>query len=382
VSRCDNAAVPAVARFSGVARPPPLAAHPSRVPTRAGLEEGEGWGHSLEKMGAFFAERGRGGMGLMVTGGIAPNAAGRVAPFAATMSSASDARRHRVATDMVHETPGAKIAMQILHAGRYAYQPSAVAPTATKAPIGWFTPKALSGNEIERTVADFANAAGLAQEAGYDGVEVKTRIYISNLSPHLHGVARSSCCPNRCSYNFISESAWKEMKRPCSLCILGSFFWTVFPVSAVVGAAVPAAVCRWGLCPCCPDVGRCLSGVYNHHHRPPTIYRSWARRATSSTSYRGPARRVSLAPCASHRLLCIQILALTSFVRLAKPLSPRATRVSCATRHSHSLSRTPPAARDSLRHTRPQSRTHSHTLSPGLLWSLALSRLSLSLPFA
>ena len=67
--------------------------------------QGEGWGHSLEKMGAFFAERARGGVGLMVTGGIAPNAAGRVAPFAATMASSSDARRHRTVTEMVHEAP-------------------------------------------------------------------------------------------------------------------------------------------------------------------------------------------------------------------------------------------------------------------------------------
>lgn len=76
-------------------------------------------------------------------------------------------------TDMVHETPGAKIAMQILHAGRYAYHPSAVAPTAKKAPIGWFTPKALSPAGVEATIDDFARAAGLAQEAGYDGVEVR-----------------------------------------------------------------------------------------------------------------------------------------------------------------------------------------------------------------
>jgi len=137
-----------------------------------GLEEGEGWGHSLEKMGAFFAERARGGVGLMVTGGIAPNAAGRVAPFAATMASSSDARRHRTVTEMVHEVGGAKIAMQLLHAGRYAYHPSAVAPSAKKAPIGWFTPHALSSAQVDSTIGDFAAAAALAQEAGYDGVEV------------------------------------------------------------------------------------------------------------------------------------------------------------------------------------------------------------------
>ena len=77
----------------------------SRPLTPGRTSQGEGWGHSLEKMGAFFAERARGGVGLMVTGGIAPNAAGRVAPFAATMASSSDARRHRTVTEMVHEAP-------------------------------------------------------------------------------------------------------------------------------------------------------------------------------------------------------------------------------------------------------------------------------------
>ena len=78
----------------------------SRPLTPGRTSQGEGWGHSLEKMGAFFAERARGGVGLMVTGGIAPNAAGRVAPFAATMASSSDARRHRTVTEMVHEARG------------------------------------------------------------------------------------------------------------------------------------------------------------------------------------------------------------------------------------------------------------------------------------
>ena len=137
-----------------------------------GLEEGDGWGHRLDKMAGFFAERAAGGVALCVTGGIAPNAAGRVYPFAASMLSASDARRHRVVTEAVHATEGAKIAMQLLHAGRYAYSPAAVAPSAKKAPIGWFTPRALSGDSVRRTVDDFVRAACLAEEAGYDGVEV------------------------------------------------------------------------------------------------------------------------------------------------------------------------------------------------------------------
>ena len=108
----------------------------------------------------------------MVTGGIAPNNAGRVAPMAAMMTTPADAARHREITEAVHRHDGSKIAMQILHSGRYGYHPFNVAPSAKKAPIGWFTPKALSVRDIEQTVDDFVRCASLAEEAGYDGVEV------------------------------------------------------------------------------------------------------------------------------------------------------------------------------------------------------------------
>ena len=137
-----------------------------------GLEEGDGWGHKLTRMAAFFEERAKGGVGLMVTGGIAPNNAGRVAPMAAMMTTPGDAARHREITDAVHRHDGAKIAMQILHSGRYGYHPFNVAPSAAKAPIGWFTPRALSVGSIEQTIDDFVRCACLAEEAGYDGVEV------------------------------------------------------------------------------------------------------------------------------------------------------------------------------------------------------------------
>ena len=138
-----------------------------------GLEEGSGFWHGLEKMAGFFEERARGHVGLIVTGGIAPNSAGRVAPTAASMTTPSDAQRHHVVTDAVHGAgTGSKIAMQILHAGRYAYHPFGVAPTKLKAPIGWFTPKELSGRDVEATIDDFARASALAEEAGYDGVEI------------------------------------------------------------------------------------------------------------------------------------------------------------------------------------------------------------------
>ncbi|WP_433545568.1 FAD-dependent oxidoreductase [Streptomyces sp. CA-294286] len=133
-----------------------------------GLEEAE---RGFERMAAFYAERARGGVGLMVTGGISPNEAGRPYPGGAMLTTSEEAARHRVVTDAVHEA-GGRIAMQILHFGRYAYHPELVAPSALQAPISPYVPKELSAEEIEGTVEDFVRAAGLAQEAGYDGVEI------------------------------------------------------------------------------------------------------------------------------------------------------------------------------------------------------------------
>ena len=133
-----------------------------------GLEEERG---RLEKMAAYFAARARGGVGLIVTGGVAPNRAGAVKPFAAKLSNRYEVWKHRAVTDAVHEA-GGKIAMQILHAGRYAYLPWSVAPSAVKSPITPFKPKALSEGGVERTIRDYVICAQRAQEAGYDGVEV------------------------------------------------------------------------------------------------------------------------------------------------------------------------------------------------------------------
>jgi len=133
-----------------------------------GLEEEK---NGFEKMAAYFAERARGGVGLMVTGGIAPNRAGWVAPFSAKLSNRREMRRHRVITEAVHQEDG-KICLQILHAGRYGYHPLAVAPSRLKAPIAPFKPWKLSQRGIERTIRAFVRTAQLAQEAGYDGVEV------------------------------------------------------------------------------------------------------------------------------------------------------------------------------------------------------------------
>ena len=133
-----------------------------------GLEEAE---NGFERMAAFYAERARGEVGLIVTGGIAPNPRGRPAPGGAMLTTEAEAAPHRIVTEAVH-AEGGKIAMQILHFGRYAYHPDLVAPSALKSPITPFTPHALSTDEVEQTIADFVNCAALAQHAGYDGVEI------------------------------------------------------------------------------------------------------------------------------------------------------------------------------------------------------------------
>ena len=124
-----------------------------------------------EKLAAYFAARARGGVGLMVTGGIAPNVEGWLAPFAGRMSMHWHVARHRKVTRAVH-AEGGRICMQILHAGRYAVHPFSVAPSKIKSPITPFTPRALTARGVERTIRAFVRSAQLAREAGYDGVEI------------------------------------------------------------------------------------------------------------------------------------------------------------------------------------------------------------------
>ena len=133
-----------------------------------GLEEAK---DGFARMAAFYAERAAGGVALIVTGGIAPNDKGRPMPGGARMTTPEEADKHRVVTQAVHDA-GGKIAMQILHFGRYAYHPELVAPSALKAPINPFRPQPLSADEVEQTIADYVNCAALAQSAGYDGVEI------------------------------------------------------------------------------------------------------------------------------------------------------------------------------------------------------------------
>ncbi|MCW6059138.1 oxidoreductase [Pseudomonas fragariae (ex Marin et al. 2024)] len=133
-----------------------------------GLEERPG---GFERMATYFAERARGGVGLMVTGGIAPNEEGGVYDGAAKLTNAEEAERHRIVTQAVHDA-GGKICLQILHAGRYAYSRKQVAPSAIQAPINPFTPRELDEEGIEKQIADFVTCSTLARSAGYDGVEI------------------------------------------------------------------------------------------------------------------------------------------------------------------------------------------------------------------
>jgi 2,4-dienoyl-CoA reductase (NADPH2) len=133
-----------------------------------GLEEAK---NGFERLAEYFAERARGGVGLIITGGISPNQQGLTFAGAAALDKADKVAQHQLVTQAVHEA-GSKICMQILHTGRYAYSPDAIAPSAIKSPISPFLPKAVNEDEIEQQIEDFANSAKLAQDAGYDGVEI------------------------------------------------------------------------------------------------------------------------------------------------------------------------------------------------------------------
>lgn len=133
-----------------------------------GLED-RAW--DTNRLAAYFTERARGGVGLIITGGYAPNRTGWLLPFGAKLTNRAEAYRHRTITRAVHEA-GGKIALQILHAGRYAYVPGSVSASSIKAPINPFRPRALSDRGIRRTIDDYARCAELARFAGYDGVEI------------------------------------------------------------------------------------------------------------------------------------------------------------------------------------------------------------------
>ncbi|NLG54789.1 MAG: NADPH-dependent 2,4-dienoyl-CoA reductase [Rhodococcus sp.] len=126
---------------------------------------------NIDKLAAYFAERARGGVGLIITGGYAPNRTGWLAPFGAKLTNRLEARRHQKITSAVH-AEGGKIALQILHAGRYSYQPLSVSASAIKAPINPFKPRKLTSRGVRWQIRNYVRCARLAQKAGYDGVEI------------------------------------------------------------------------------------------------------------------------------------------------------------------------------------------------------------------
>ena len=133
-----------------------------------GLEEEK---QGFSKLAAFYEERAKGGVGLIITGGISPSFRGNLVPFGSQLSWFWQAPKHRLITDAVHRHQG-KICMQLLHAGRYGYHPFSQAPSAIQSPITPFKPSAMSGRQVRGTIKDFASSAKLAQKAGYDGVEI------------------------------------------------------------------------------------------------------------------------------------------------------------------------------------------------------------------
>ncbi|PFG09311.1 NADPH-dependent 2,4-dienoyl-CoA reductase [Marinobacter sp. LV10MA510-1] len=173
VTNANAAATPGLSKYPHLLEPLDLGF--TKLRNRAlmgsmhtGLEEAK---NGFERLAAFYSERARGGVALIVTGGIAPNEEGGVFQHAAKMTTDDEVKQHQVITDAVHQADG-KICMQILHAGRYAYSPALVGPSAIQAPINPFTPKELDEAGIEKQIEDYAVCAKLAQKAGYDGVEI------------------------------------------------------------------------------------------------------------------------------------------------------------------------------------------------------------------
>ncbi|MBQ4812505.1 FAD-dependent oxidoreductase [Pseudoalteromonas luteoviolacea] len=150
-----------------------------------GLEEG--W-HNRKRLRAFYEERAKGGVGLIITGGYSPNLRGKLTPISSSFNSRYDVIKHRAYTDVVHQYDG-KICLQLLHAGRYAYHPFNVGPSPIKAPINPYTPKSMSLGMIKQTIKDFAKSAYMAEKAGYDGVEIMgSEGYLINefMAPHTN----------------------------------------------------------------------------------------------------------------------------------------------------------------------------------------------------
>ncbi len=278
----------------------------------------------IPELAAYYAERARGGVGLIVTGGFAPNIRGWLLPFGSAMTTRLQAHRHRQVTDAVHDEGGA-IALQILHAGRYGYTPISVSASAIKSPITPFKPRALSTKGVEQTITDFVDSAKLARKAGYDGIEIMgSEGYLINQFLAAHTNHRT---------DRWGGSAENRMRFPIEIVRrtreeLGDDFLIMYRMSLL--DLIPSGQ-TWDetltLAHAIEEAGASVinTGIGWHEARVPTILTSVPRGAWSFMSRR-LREQISIPVCASNRIntpeLADQLIADGSadLVSMARPL--------------------------------------------------------------
>ena len=278
----------------------------------------------VPELAAYFAERARGGVGLIVTGGYSPNVRGWLLPFGSQMSNRLQAFRHRTVTDAVH-AEGGKIALQLLHAGRYGYTPFSVSASATRSPITPFKASALSSRGVERTIDDFARSARLAKKAGYDGVEIMgSEGYLINQFIAAHTNRRSDrwggSAENRMRFPIevvrrVREAVGEDMIVMYRMSLLdlipdGQTWEETVTLAHEIEAAGASII---------------NTGIGWHEARVPTILTQVPRGAWTWTTRR-LRDEVSIPVCASNRIntpeLCEELIADGSadLVSMARPL--------------------------------------------------------------
>ena len=262
-----------------------------------GLEEMD---HPFERLAAFYAARARGGAGLIVTGGFSPNPEGGIHQGGACFDNEAEALRHRVVTDAVHAA-GGRICLQLLHTGRYAYGRAPVAPSALKAPINPATPRALGDEDILRTIADYAKAAVLARQAGYDGVEVMgSEGYLINqfLAPgtNLRNDRWGGSFENRCRFGLEVLRAVRAAAGPDFILI-----FRLSLLDLVEGGSTWDEVIAFAQAAEATGVNLLNTGIGWHEARIPTIMSSVPRGAFSGLVAR-LRQAVKLPVIASNRI--------------------------------------------------------------------------------
>ena len=278
----------------------------------------------LPALAAYFAERARGGVGLIITGGYAPNKRGWLKPFASELTTRLQAMRHRDVTSAVHEEGGA-IALQVLHAGRYGYHPLSVSASRTKSPITPFRPSALSTRGVDRTASDFAASVGLAKKAGYDAVEIMgSEGYLINQFLAARTNDRTDAW---------GGSVEKRMRFPLEIVrrsreLVGDDFPIVYRISLldlVEGGQTWDEVVELAHALEAAGVTMLNTGIGWHEARVPTIITQVPQGAWRSATARLKAE-VSVPVCASNRInspeMAESILAAgeADFVSMARPL--------------------------------------------------------------